>query len=82
MNAVERLVAINAARDKARAEHPDVVAFIDDWKQAWGGGEAHFYPKGAPIRFGPTMEQADLANKWQAMQKAKWKLTQEKGRKP
>lgn len=46
MNAVERLEAINAARDKARAEHPDVVRFLDEWRAEFPNGRGHFYPKG------------------------------------
>lgn len=69
MSAIDRLAAIEAARAKARLDHPDLTAWLDYHKEHFPEGSAHFYPKGRPFvePGGITMDRMENAAHWQAM---------------
>lgn len=62
------LAKLAANRERIRAQHPDIVAWLEAWKGVFPGGEGRFYRR-APEHVGPTMDRMLQAARWDSFWK-------------
>ena len=65
------LAKLAANRERIRAQHPDIVAWLEAWKVEFPGGEGRFYRR-APEQ-GVTMDRMLQAARWDSFWKRRKK---------